>query len=310
MYKTRLYNIIKPLLPRQFQIFMRRKRANLILNRYESVWPIDEIAGRKPDSWQGWPASKKFALVLTHDVESAAGQDKVLDIMKMERELGFRSAFYFVPEAYEISQHILEELHRNGFETGLHGLKHDGKLYFSRSIFRRRAKQINRYIAEWKASGFRSPCMHHNLPWLHDLNVEYDASTYDTDPFEPMGGGVKTIFPFIVGDTKTDRSFVELPYTLPQDFLLFVLMQQTGIDIWQKKLEWISRQEGMALIITHPDYMKFNNGTPGNEEYPAEYYRNFLEHIKKTYEDQYWQPTPGEVARFWREQNLKIKDGQ
>jgi hypothetical protein len=50
---------------------------------------------------------------------------------------------------------------------------------------------------------------------------------------------------------------VELPYTLPQDFLLFVLMQEKNIDIWKKKLDWIADQGGMALFIAHPGYMQY-----------------------------------------------------
>ena len=30
------------------------------------------------------------------------------------------------------------------------------------------------------------------------LNIAYDASTFDTDPFEPQPDGVNTIFPFWV----------------------------------------------------------------------------------------------------------------
>ena len=40
--------------------------------------------------------------------------------------------------------------------------------------------------------------MLHNLEWFHDLNVKYDSSTFDTDPFEPQPDGVGTIFPFWV----------------------------------------------------------------------------------------------------------------
>src|SRR5438093_9277501 len=119
-----------------------------------------------------------------------------------------------------------------------------------------------------------------NLDWLHDLDVQYDASTFDTDPFEPQPDGVNTIFPFWVpapgaekaevrrqkADPNSDlRSpiseirppldqkseirnqkpgltsdlcslasgasrpgYVELPYTLPQDFTLFVLLKEQG----------------------------------------------------------------------------------
>jgi len=47
--------------------------------------------------------------------------------------------------------------------------------------------------------GFRAPAMHDNLEWISELNLEYDLSTFDTDPFEPQSDGVGTIFPFKVG---------------------------------------------------------------------------------------------------------------
>jgi glycosyltransferase involved in cell wall biosynthesis len=40
--------------------------------------------------------------------------------------------------------------------------------------------------------------MLHNLEWLHDLEILYEASTFDTDPFEPQPDGADTIFPFWV----------------------------------------------------------------------------------------------------------------
>ena len=53
------------------------------------------------------------------------------------------------------------------------------------------------------------------------------------------------------------KGYVELPYTLPQDFLLFILLQEKNIDTWKKKLDWIVDHGGMALFIAHPDYMNF-----------------------------------------------------
>ena len=142
---------------------------------------------------------------------------------------------------------LRQELTADGFEVGVHGLNHDGKLYSSKAEFDRRAKRINRYLKEWNAVGFRSPAMHHNLEWLKALNIEYDASTFDTDPFEPQPDGVGTIFPFWVA-RDDGTGYVELPYTLPQDFTLFVLMKERTIDIWKKKLDWIAEKGGMALI--------------------------------------------------------------
>jgi len=56
---------------------------------------------------------------------------------------------------------------------------------------------------------------------------------------------------------------------------------------------------GMALLITHPECMRFDRGRLGREEYPAELYAEFLRHIRKAYENQYWHVLPREVSRFW-----------
>jgi hypothetical protein len=149
--------------------------------------------------------------------------------------------------------------------------------------------------------------MHHNLDWIGYLNIEYDASTFDTDPFEPQPDGMKTIFPFWVAGSNARRGYVELPYTLPQDFTLFVLMQEKTIDIWKRKLDWIAEIGGMALILTHPDHMSFSGRKLGPEEYPADYYSEFLEYIKLKYEGQYWHALPMEIARFWKKNRVESR---
>ena len=215
-------------------------------------------------------------------------------------QLGFRSSFNFVAERYPVSSILRKQLINNGFETGIHGLKHDGKLYSSKEIFQKRAIRINHYIKEWKAVGFRSPAMHCNLEWIHNLDVEYDASTFDTDPFEPQPDGMHTIFPFWVDGKSSQRGYVELPYTLPQDFTLFVIMKEKNIDIWKRKLNWIAEHGGMALLITHPDYMNFDGNKLRMEEYTVKYYEKFLEYIKEKYNGQCWHVLPKELAQFWR----------
>ncbi len=69
------------------------------------------------------------------------------------------------------------------FEVGIHGLFHDGKLFQSRHVFQKRAVLISHFISKWKVAGFRSPHMHRDLNWIHYLNILYDASTFDVDPF-------------------------------------------------------------------------------------------------------------------------------
>ena len=151
-----------------------------------------------------------------------------------------------------------------------------------------------------KAVGFRAPAMHHNLEWIHALNIEYDASTFDTDPFEPQSDGCRTIFPFWVHNGSYRKGYMELPYTLPQDFTVLVLMKDMNLSIWKTKLDWIARHGGMALLNTHPDYMSFGGGKLRYDEYPAEKYLEFLEYIENKYSGQYWHVLPREMARFWK----------
>jgi len=295
------YYYIKPVLPRQLQIFLRRKIALAKKKWHADVWPIHPEAADKPEGWKGWPDGKKFALVLSHDVDSIKGYKKCLELMKLEQEVGFKSTFNFVPEGYDCSPYIRQTLCKNGFGVGLHGLTHDGRIFQNRKKFDRAVPKINAYLHDWQIKGFSSPSMLGNLDWISQLDIEYDCSTFDTDPFEPQANDVETIFPFIVVNSSRTKSFVELPYTLPQDHCLFIILEEKDISLWQKKLDWIVSQGGMALLNTHPDYMSFNRERTEKETYPADYYRDFLLYIKEKYEGQYWNATHAEVASFWKE---------
>ena len=300
-FKNRIYYLLKPFIPRRLQIALRRKIVLRKLLACANIWPIDEKAGKQPDNWSGWPDGKKFALVLTHDVDTSNGQEKCIALTELEERLGFRSSFNFTAKEYNVSSELRHYLVKKGFEVGVHGLYHDENLYKSIKIFHRQAVRINQYLKEWGSVGFRAPSMYHNLDLTHSLDIEYDASTFDTDPFEPQPDGVGTIFPFFVQGNSSRKGFVELPYTLPQDFTLFVILKEKNIDIWKEKLDWIVENRGMALFITHPDYMNFNGTKLNHEEYPARYYAEFLEYIKSKYKDQYWHVLPKDIARFWSE---------
>lgn len=218
----------------------------------------------------------------------------------MERDLGFCSSFNFVPEGdYRISGEFRRWIGEQGFEVGVHDFRHDGKLFRSRHWFRRHASCINRYLQQWDAVGFRSAFMLREMDWLHDLDIRYDASTFDTDPFEPQPDGVHSIYPFWVpGPDGT--GFVELPYTLVQDFTLFIILQERGPEIWKRKLDWIAEQGGMALLDSHPDYMAFPGGRPNARAYPVELYQDFLTYVSNRYSGQFWHPLPREMADYVR----------
>lgn len=300
MHLNRIYYTIKPLVPRRLQIFLRRQIVLYKRKKYAHIWPIDPDADTSPEGWPGWPENKKFALVLSHDVDTQKGHDNCHKLMEIEEELGFRSSFNFVPERYNVSESLRKELINRGFEVGVHGLNHDGRLFLSEHVFNERAKRINYYLKEWDSKGFTSPSMHHNLNWMHALNISHSTSTFDTDPFEPQPDAVGTIFPFWVPNSSILKGYVELPYTLPQDHALYVIMKEKNIDIWKKKLDWIAEKGGMALVNTHPDYINFNERIVGLEEYFVKYYRAFLEYVKTIYKDQCWHVMPNEIASFWK----------
>lgn len=319
MLTHHIYYQFKPYLPWAVRMAVRRFFARWLRRRHAGLWPIYKGSEQPPPGWPGWPDGKRFAVVLTHDVESPVGLARCHQLIELENALGFRSSFNLIPEGpYEVTAELREQLRARGCEVGVHDLRHDGRLYRSRAYFRRSAERINRYLAAWNAVGFRAGFMRHNLEWLHQLNIEYDASTFDTDPFEPQPTGVRTIFPFWVwapsaqgtpagqrnapGATPAARppGYVELPYTLPQDSTLFLLFQEPDIEIWQRKLDWVASHGGMALLNVHPDYLRFDGAPSSPRDYPAQHYQRLLAYIQDRYAGQFWHALPSQVARYIR----------
>jgi glycosyltransferase involved in cell wall biosynthesis len=324
MFRNKFYYRIKPLVPWPVRVALRRLFAQRKRAMYRDTWPIMPGSEQPPQNWPGWPDGKKFAFVLTHDVESMAGVAKCRQLMDLDRSLGFRSSFSFIPQGdYSISKILRNDLARNGFEVGVHDLEHDGKLFQSRANFCQKAPKINQFLKDWNAVGFRAGFMLRNLEWLHDLELQYDASTFDTDPFEPQPDGVGTIFPFWVpkprdfeGNTDgatgrwsgmnatrsgASQGYVELPYTLPQDSTLFLIFGERTPDIWLRKLDWIAQHGGMALLNVHADYVRFDGEPPTARTFPADHYADLLEYVRDRYGDTFWHPLPRELAAFTAE---------
>jgi hypothetical protein len=302
-FLTRFYYHVKPFVPLSVRWALRRKRAVGIRERNTGTWPINDAASATPTGWAGWPDGKRFAIVFTHDVESRVGLGKVRKLAELESTFGFRSSFNFIPQGgYEVPDELRAWLVERDFEVGVHDLYHDGKLYHSRSGFREKAEEINRHLREWGAVGFRSGFMLRQLDWLHDLDAEYDASTFDTDPFEPQPDGCRTIFPFFVPDRDrpAGAGYVELPYTLPQDSTLYLLLGERSPEIWLRKLDWIVEHGGLALVNIHPDYIDFDRGDFAHFRYPASLVADLLHHLESRYAGQFWNPLPKELASWFR----------
>ncbi|MGL5019065.1 MAG: hypothetical protein ACRDBP_13090 [Luteolibacter sp.] len=302
-FLTRCYYSVKPFVPRGLRWALRRRRAIGIRERNTETWPINSAASVTPAGWPGWPDGKRFAFVLTHDVESGEGLKQVRDLARMEEKFGLHSSFNFIPQGgYQVPDELRSWLAERGFEVGVHDLYHDGKLYHSRSGFRQKAGQINQHLREWGAVGFRSGFMLRQLDWLHDLEAEYDASTFDTDPFEPQPDGCRTIFPFFVPDREraTGAGYVELPYTLPQDSTLYLLLGERSAEIWLRKLDWIVEHGGLVLVNIHPDYIDFKHSDFSHFRYPVSLVEDLLRHLTERYAGEFWNPLPRELATWYR----------
>lgn len=311
MLRNRIYYFLKPYVPWRLRMGVRRWLARWQLEKNRATWPINPAAGMRPVDWPGWPNGEKFAFVLSHDVEGPEGLANVRRLAELEMKLGFRSVFNFIPEgSYAVPRELREWLIENGFEVGVHDLRHDGRLFASASGFETKAQRINVHLREWGAGGFRSGFMMRNLDWLHRLDVRYDASTFDTDPFEAQSDGTASIFPFWMsaGEDHPFRKlepvpnnlggYVELPYTLPQDSTLFLVLREQSPRIWTEKLDWIARCGGMALVNVHPDYVQFEGDAPSPRKFPISHYSELLKHARATHDSTFWQPLPGELADY------------
>jgi len=297
----RLYYRLRPLIPVSVRRRLQRRRKIEATDHWylpdalaESVAEGLPTESTAPRIVHPWPGGARYGLVLTHDVETEAGFRNVLRLADVEEELGFRSSWNVVPYKYKIDERILGELRSRSFEIGIHGYKHDGRLFWSRREFERRAPAINRALARYGAVGFRAPMVHRNLEWLQGLDVKYDASCFDVDSFQPIPGGVGTIWPFMAG------KFVELPYTLPQDHTLLVALGRRDGRIWETKRDFLIRHHGMVLMLTHPDYL--------TSDEQLDLYRRFLTTTRDI--GGYWHALPREVAAWWRarEESTPVKD--
>jgi peptidoglycan/xylan/chitin deacetylase (PgdA/CDA1 family) len=296
----RAYYALKPLLPRSLTRRMKRMYGSHRALAGQLGWPVEsryvqfqfdvirhllEILGCPSLPFiDFWPEGHRYAFVLTHDIETAAGQSFARQVADLDAAFGFRSSFNFVPERYRLDRDLIDELRARGFEIGVHGLRHDGRDFSSRSEFMRRASSINRYLKELGAVGFRAPLTHRNPEWMQALDIEYDGSFFDSDPYEPIAGGTMCIWPFQIG------RFIELPFSLTQDYTLAHVLRETTPRLWLEKTDFIRANRGMALLNTHPDYL----ASPGTWKI----YSELLSVMSRRAD--FYHALPREVARWWR----------
>lgn len=303
----RVYYALRPLFP----VYVRRILQRIALQDWSKIsfpsWPIDTTvedlvdwlwrlalettgATELPFIWY-WPHGSRACAIMTHDVETGAGQDFCCRMLELEKEYEIKSAFELVPEVrYEVSENVLNAIRKAGSEVCVHGLNHDGRLFSSKEIFDSRVGPINAYAKKWGAKGFRSPVMYRNLNWYGAWEFSYDMSVPNVAHLDPQRGGCCTIFPYFVG------KILELPLTTIQDYPLFNVIRSDALEMWTKQTQAIVARHGLASFIIHPDYIV--------EPKRQGLYRQLLKMLR-SYGDtkNVWLALPGEVDAWWRERS-------
>lgn len=280
------YGLLRPIMPLSMRHLLQKGANTRVPLKTDFIYDalvklVEDNVSHESQSFK-YNGTSDCAVVLTHDVDTKEGFDFIPHVIELEQKLGYRSSWNIVPYKYEIDKGIINLIREAGHEIGIHGYNHDGRLYLSEKVFNTRVPLINDAIREYGAVGFRSPMVHRNLEWLQKLQIQYDASCFDYDPFQPFPGGTGSIWPFVAG------KFVELPYTLPQDHTLYWVLGKRDIAIWKSKAEWVAKHKGVILTLTHPDYLI--------EPRLLEMYSELLHFLRSI--DNCWFCLPNRLAEF------------
>ena len=256
------YYAARPALPRPTQLAIRRAFSRIQARSAFPRWPVEpglhdlyttlfgllaETLGGPLPALASWPGGKGWALVLTHDVEHEAGY-RAIAVMR-ELEARARVPVGVVPRARE----RLPRRRQRGAASARAASR-----WVSTACATTGATLTGRpsgadardaHVARrWGAVGFRAPATHRSWKLMPTLGFDYDSSSFDTDPFEPQSGGCCTWLPF------TNGELVELPLTLTMDHTVFVILRRDA-SLWVEKADVMREHGGIAVLLTHPDYM-------------------------------------------------------
>ncbi len=235
-----------------------------------------------------WPDARRAALLLTHDVDTAAGAARIGAVAELECGLRVRSTFFVCSHHYPLDTDALARLSEAGFEIASHGYDHDNRLAFRPEA--ERARRLDAIAARFRPrlalAGFRSPSLLRTPALFASLagRFTWDSSIPDVDLEGP--GGCGTVLPFRIGP------LLEIPVTLPMESSLLYRGERpaTVFERWTAKLEWIRAVGGVAVAVLHTE--------PGLGGHP-ELLRRYADWVAKAPPD-VWITTPRELV-LWLE---------
>lgn len=228
-------------------------------------WPIersvDDAHARVASSYDG----REAALLITHDIDTAAELRLIEPLRQIERRAGVPGAFGFVPKLSWPTEDLAQSLVGEGCEVYWHDIGHDGRLPYLgldaiRAAFDRVLDQSPWAVPLMRAFRSGQLLMSRDLLEVVAERFAIDLSIPDTERDGPYGAaaGCATVFPFRI------RGLLELPLTLPQDVYLrrvYDLSPDEVLHTWTDKFAYIKSVGGVAVLNVHPVWV--NPRDPG-----------------------------------------------
>lgn len=257
-------------------------------------------AGVFPGAAPFWPGGKRYAVVLSHDMDSArsAREGYWKAFAELEEAHGLRSSWHFCTEHFRKARPVMEELARRGHEIAWHGHRHDlslGRLPAAR--FAENLRANSSFFKEFGVRGFRSPNFIRNSALFSAMEgtLSYDSSARDTaaELFSSrVRDGCCTVFPFMRGGV------LEIPVTIPDDISVRCVTRDDEEEIFSlqlAKIEWIRERGGVAVSLTHPERWISMRAPSFNA------YRRLVEFVSRDLGA--WNALARDLAARWRERS-------
>lgn len=293
---------------KRFSVLIQKKMSRENKLRFPS-WPFDSsvetikyaffccqrlLGNNDLKLFPSWPEKKKYALILSHDIDTAAGFANIDKFVALEKKYNLFSSWFVVAKLALAHRRELINLVRDGFEVGCHGYVHDNKLVsLGKEDMKDGLSKAVEILKELGVKGFRSPSLLRNrqlFEALEDLFL-YDSSVPDTEAFLQIASrsGCCTVFPYAISG-----KLLELPITLALDSTLMALGFKPDriYEIWKDKVGRIRKIGGIAHIVTHAE-----SYYSGNKKMLSVYER-LLKFISQS--SDYWIVNPGELALWWQ----------
>ncbi|RLI78386.1 hypothetical protein DRP05_07375 [Archaeoglobales archaeon] len=320
---------------------------------FDLIFDLHEDKGKPIVKHSFWPYGKKFALSLTHDVDEVRKTYQYLtyslkhlkrrnfkgfknqiissfkklggkepfwtfeEIMRIERELGVKSTFFFLNETAKVNlfdmktwRHygrrfnikerkiidLIETLTLEGWEVGLHGS------FFSFKDLEKLANElmILEEILNGKVCGTRQHNLNLSIPetWKYHekLGITYDTTLGFNNCIGFRWG---TSFPFHPLDSESSRTLnlLEIPLVV-EDIALFSYEKP-----WQEFLKIAEKVERFGGVLT----LLWHHSVFNDLEFPrwGDMYKKI---VKYCLDKDAWVATGCEIAKWWKKrENSGVK---